>query len=130
MEETNEFVVQEAQNEITTKFNWGGFMLGIYFGPANRVWIGLLGLLAFIPIVGWIFGIIWAFIIGFKGEKWSLEKNEYRDNEEFRKIMDGWNRAGIVAFIFMIAFAVLMVIYILVIAANVVNLINNNPYSY
>lgn len=73
----------------------------MWFGIANRAYLGLLILLTLVPWVGWIFGIVWMIVFGFHGEKWALENrdNKYRDEEEFRKVMDGWNRAGFVAFI-------------------------------
>lgn len=89
------------KSKIIPKWNWGAFALAIPFAVAHRVYLGFLILLTGIPWVGWIFGIVWSIIFGFFGEKWALEnpKNSYRDEEEFRKIMDGWNRAGLISFI-------------------------------
>lgn len=120
----------ENQDEIKTKWNWGAFALTMWFGIANRAYLGLLILLTLVPWVGWIFGIVWMIVFGFNGEKWALENrdNKYRDEEEFRKVMDGWNRAGFVAFIIgivLFVFAILILIFVLVFAFNSYNNFDN-----
>ncbi len=99
----------ENQDEIKTKWNWGAFALTMWFGIANRAYLGLLILLTLVPWVGWYFWDCMDDRFGFNGEKWALENrdNKYRDEEEFRKVMDGWNRAGFVAFIIGIVLFVL-----------------------
>lgn len=74
------------------RFNWGAFSLTIIWGIGNRCYITLLCL---VPIVG----IIMSFVAGFKGNEWALQKNRYRDMEEFAQVQDTWNRAGFVCFI-------------------------------
>ncbi|MCT1192979.1 hypothetical protein EFL98_10670 [Lactococcus lactis] len=120
----------ENQDEIKTKWNWGAFALTMWFGIANRAYLGLLILLTLVPWVGWIFGIVWMIVFGFNGEKWALENrdNKYRDEEEFRKVMEGWNRAGFVAFIIgivLFVIAILILIFVLVFAFNSYNNFDN-----
>jgi len=92
-----------------TKFNWGAFAQTLLFSIGNKTYLGLLVL---IPLVN----LVWIFVMGFKGEEWALEHNEYRDEEEFRKVMDTWNRAGFVMFIIAMAiFVIYLVILFLVI---------------
>jgi len=81
-------------DEIRTKWNWGAFMNPIWFAIANRSWLLFLNL---IPI----FNIFWVFYGALNAETWALNepKNEYRDELEFRRVMDGWNRAGLIMFI-------------------------------
>ena len=116
-------------NGIETKFNWGAFVSPFSFGIAHKTYLGLLSLLAIIPILGWIFAIVWAFVFGFNGEKWALENsaNQYRDNEEFRKVMSPWHRYGLVAFI--IAAAVI-VIYLIVFIVIFSSFSHYNNYNY
>lgn len=47
----------ENQDEIKTKWNWGAFSFPMWFGIANRAYLGLLILIGLIPWIGWIFGI-------------------------------------------------------------------------
>lgn len=120
----------ENQDEIKTKWNWGAFSFPMWFGIANRAYLGLLILIGLIPWIGWIFGIVWMIVFGFNGEKWALENrdNKYRDEEEFRKVMDGWNRAGFVAFIIgivLFVIAILILIFVLVFAFNSYNNFDN-----
>ena len=116
-------------NGIETKFNWGAFVSPFSFGIAHKTYLGLLSLLAIIPIIGWIFGIVWAFVFGFNGEKWALENaaNQYRDNEEFRKVMSPWHRYGLVAFIIA---AVVIVLYLIIIIVMFSSLLHFNDYNY
>lgn len=102
----------------------------MWFGIANRAYLGLLILIGLIPWIGWIFGIVWMIVFGFNGEKWALENrdNKYRDEEEFRKVMGGWNRAGFVAFIIgivLFVIAILILIFVLVFAFNNYNNFDN-----
>lgn len=89
-------------DEIRTKWNWGAFVNPIWFAIANRSWLLLLNL---IPL----FNIFWVFYGAFHAEMWALNepKNEYRDELEFRRVMDGWNRAGFIFFFVTAAIAVL-----------------------
>lgn len=82
------------KQEFTTKWNWGAFVNPISFGVGNRAYLCLLTL---IPV----FNIVWIFIVGAKAESWALDnsENKYRDEEEFRKVMDTWKRGGFVQFI-------------------------------
>ena len=81
---------------LKPRFNWGALFLSPYFAVGNKAWLGLLTLLSVVPIIGWIFAIVWTIVFGFKGEAWATRNNNYRDNQEFRVVMDSWNRAGIV----------------------------------
>ena len=113
----------ENESEIKPKWNWGAFSLSLWFAIAHRAYLGLLILLAIIPYIGPFFALVWAIIFGFHGEKWALEskENHYRDEEEFRKIMDGWNRAGLIAFIIGSVVFVLLLIFIVFILTSIFN---------
>lgn len=106
----------ERQN-FETKWNWGAFANAFNFGIGNRAYLCLLVL---IPV----FNFIWIFVCGFKGEKWVLNNpsNNYRDEEEFRKSMDTWKRAGFVNFIIGL---VVIVIYILLFTLGIAQVIAN-----
>lgn len=116
----------ELVQGIKTKWNWGAFSLTMWFGIAHRAYLGLLILLMAIPWIGPIFGLVWMIIFGFNGERWALEnkENHYRDEEEFRKIMDGWNRAGLIAFIIGVAIIVLLVLILSILLIFVFNNFN------
>lgn len=53
----------ENQDEIKTKWNWGAFSFPMWFGIANRAYLGLLILIGLIPWIGWIFGIVWMIVL-------------------------------------------------------------------
>jgi len=116
-----------------TKWNWGAFSLSLFFAVGNKSYLGLLVLLGFVPFLGQIFALVWAIIYGLNAEKWTLESldNHYRDEEEFRKVMDSWNTAGLIAFIILAALLVLSLIFFFAIFASVLhNLqdLNNSNY--
>ncbi|MCL2114292.1 MAG: hypothetical protein FWH31_10180 [Streptococcaceae bacterium] len=119
--------LEQNKSQIRTKWNWGAFSFTMWFGIAHRAYLGLLILLGLIPWVGWIFAIVWMIIFGLNGERWALENpdNHYRDEEEFRKIMDGWNRAGLIAFIIG---AVMIVLAILLLSLLIATVFNNLDY--
>lgn len=94
---------------LETKFNWGGMLMPFAFAIGNKSWLGLISLVAFIPVIGWWFAIVWSIFYGFKAEAWS--KAEYRDNQEFRAVMATWNRAGIASAIVTAVTVVLALIF-------------------
>lgn len=85
------------KESYTTKWNWGAFIDPFGFGIGNRAYLGLLVL---VPVLN----IIWIFVSGAKGEQWALAnpKNNYRDEQEFRSVMDSWKRAGFVHFLIIV----------------------------
>lgn len=105
---------------FTTKWNWGAFIDAFGFGIGNRAYLCLLVL---IPI----FNLIWIFVAGAKAEQWALNNpdNNYRDEEEFRKVMDSWKRAGFVQFLIFIAIIVLYIIIFAVAGAAVISNLQN-----
>lgn len=120
----------QVKSKIATKWNWGAMALPVFFGIANRSYLGLLSLLVIVPGIGWIFGIAWAIVFGINGERWALQNpdNRYRDEEEFRKIMDGWNRAGLVAFIIGVAAVIFMLLFFIMLGAAIFSSIDQFQY--
>jgi len=92
--------MDEAKRGFKTKWNWGAFMLSLPYAIGVKAYLALLVL---VPVLNFV----WVFVSGAMGEKWALSNGEYRDNEEFRKVMDSWNRAGFVMFIIAIIAGVL-----------------------
>lgn len=106
----------DRSGEISTippeikKFNWGAFVLGWIWGVGNRTYIALLAFLAIIPWVGWIFGIVWMFVLGFKGNEWAWKSGEFKNLEEFLVTQRTWNRAGFVCFWVYLALIIITII--------------------
>lgn len=109
------------KQEFKTKWNWGAFVNPISFGVGNRAYLCLLAL---VPILN----IVWIFIAGAKAESWALanSENKYRDEEEFRKIMDTWKRGGLVQFIIL---AVVLVLEIVIISVTLSTAMNSLEYN-
>ncbi|GBG96597.1 hypothetical protein [Lactococcus termiticola] len=118
---------EEQQAAFKTKWNWGAFSLSLFFAVGNKSYLGLLVLLGFVPFIGQIFALVWAIIYGLNAEKWTLENmdNHYRDEEEFRKVMDSWNIAGLIAFIVLAVIAVLSLILLVAVFASFLHGLNN-----
>ena len=72
-------------------WSWGAFVLTWIWGVCNGV---LIALLCFIPV----FGIVWAFVLGAKGNEWSWRSKKWDSIEHFKSTQRGWNIAGIVLF--------------------------------
>lgn len=86
------------------RWNWGAFMLNIIWGFGNKSYLPLLTL---IPI----FGVIWIFVCGVKGNEWAWKKGAYDSVDGFMKVQETWNRAGIVYFIITLIFAVIWILF-------------------
>lgn len=96
-------------NEIS-KWNWGAFLLSIPWGFGNKTYLPLLTL---IPV----FGFFWMFVCGLKGNEWAWRNNQYRDIEEFNRVQETWNRAGLVMIIVYVALILFFVLFFGIIAS-------------
>lgn len=100
-----------------TRWNWGAFIDPIGFGVGNKAYMCLLSLIPF-------FGVVWIFFTGNRAERWALENpdNHYRDEEEFRKIMDTWKKGGFVNFIISVSiYGLVFVFYFFLILITIIN---------
>ena len=88
-------------------WNWGAFGLTWIWGVFNGV---LISLLVLIP--GFV--VVWAFVLGAKGNEWAWRNKKWDSIEHFRSTQRPWNIAGIVLF------AISMVALIAVIPAVLV----------
>lgn len=101
----NQYSNYDVPQEIK-KWNWGAFMLNIWWGIGNKSYITLLCL---VPLVN----IVMPFICGALGNEWAWKNGNYTSVDEFKKVQETWNRAGFVGFI---VFLVLIVVYIILFA--------------
>ncbi len=69
-------------------WNWGAFLLPMFWPLSNRAWIGLL---AWIPLVGFVMAIL----MGWQGNKWAWRSRKWRSIEHFKAHQRGWAIAGI-----------------------------------
>jgi len=72
-------------------WNWGAFGLTWIWGVFNGV---LISLLALIPG----FAVVWAFVLGAKGNEWAWRNKQWDSIEHFKSTQRPWNIAGIVLF--------------------------------
>lgn len=95
-------------------WNWGAFLYSVFWGFGNRTYLPLLSL---IPV----FGFIWMFVVGFKGQEWAWKKSNYSsenitDIKAFQAIQSSWNRAGLIMFMLWLI-GIILFLAIIVIAA-------------
>jgi hypothetical protein len=83
-------------------WSWGAFGLTWIWGVFNGV---LISLLALIPG----FAVVWAFVLGAKGNEWAWRNKKWDSIEHFKSAQRPWNIAGIVLFaISMVALVVIV----------------------
>jgi len=82
-------------------WSWGAFFLSWIWGIGNRVWI------AFIVFV---LGIIWAIVLGIKGNEWAWKNKKWDSVEHFKKTQRTWKRWGIALFIIAIIISIISII--------------------
>ena len=83
-------------------WSWGAFGLTWIWGVFNGV---LISLLALIPG----FAVVWAFVLGAKGNEWAWRNKQWDSIEHFKSTQRPWNIAGIVLFaISMVALVVIV----------------------
>ena len=74
-------------SEIQT-WNWGAFFLNVLWGLFNRTYIALL---CVIPV----FGVLMAFVLGFKGNEWAWQNKRWKSVEQFQHEQKIWSTLGI-----------------------------------
>jgi len=78
-------------SEIQT-WNWGAFFLNVLWGLFNRTYIALL---CVIPV----FGVLMAFVLGFKGNEWAWQNKHWKSIEQFQRVQKRWAILGIIVFL-------------------------------
>jgi len=89
----------QVPNEIKG-WNWGAFLLGPFWSFTNQVWIGLL---CFIPYLGFIMAII----LGFKGNEWAWKSRNWSSIEAFKAHQKAWTIASLIVFIIIFLLGIL-----------------------
>ncbi|MFC6181833.1 ribonuclease G [Lactiplantibacillus daowaiensis] len=92
-------------------WNWGAFSFTYLWGIGNRTYLPLFAL---IPV----FSIIWAFVCGFKGNRWAWQNGDYQDVASFKQVQATWNRAGVWAFAVNVLVSILVIIYFQLLITN------------
>ncbi|MBE9126272.1 MULTISPECIES: serine/threonine protein kinase [unclassified Coleofasciculus] len=69
-------------------WNWGAFLLSGFWPFTNHVWLGLL---SWVPQVGWLMAIA----MGAKGNEWAWKSRRWNSIEQFKAHQRGWAIAGI-----------------------------------
>lgn len=105
------------------KWNWGSFMFNIWWGIGHKVYLPLLCL---IPL----FGVVWVFFCGAKGNQWAWETGQYSTPAECLSHQSSWNRAGFVYFFVAIALAVLYFIIFAIAGAAILAALGGGGYYY
>ena len=84
---------------IQDKWNWGAFLLPVWWGIGNRVYQAFA---CFIPIVG----IFMSFYLGKHGNELAWKNKYWEDEEHFRRVQRNWAIAGFAAAAIIIAIAI------------------------
>lgn len=98
-------------NEIKG-WNWGAFLLPGFWPFTNRVWIGLL---SWLNILWWPFGLGMAIVLGLKGNEWAWKSRQWKSVEAFKAHQRAWTVAGLI---------VLSIVLVLGILAGVIAVIS------
>ena len=86
-------------------WNWGAFLLHWIWGICNNTYIAFL---TWVPIFGYIF----MFVLGAKGNQWAWENNTWRDVEHFKNTQKKWAIGGVIAYLIVILLAVVIVSFV------------------
>lgn len=100
------------------RWSWGAFFLNWIWGIGNKSYLTLL---TFIPV----FGIVWVFVCGAKGNEWAWKNKQWRSIEHFHETQKTWAAWGLGIFIFSILCSSFWFITFLI---GMASIMNNNPY--
>lgn len=100
----NEELSTQVKTQPTYKWSWGAFSFTWLWGIGNDA---LLTLFCFVPFLN----IIWIFVCGAKGHQWAWESGKFRSVEEFERVQQTWDRAGLVAFIVSVVSVLFLILF-------------------
>jgi len=88
----------QALPEELKGLNWGAFLLPFVWGPANQVWIGLVGLLALFPNMLFFLASLGVSIyLLIKGNELAWRSGRrWESVEQFRAVQSAWLKAGLI----------------------------------
>ncbi len=70
-------------------WNWGAFLLNIFWGIGNNTWIALLML---VPFLNWVM----PFFLGAQGSAWAWQNKRWESVAHFRQVQRRWAIAGLI----------------------------------
>ena len=85
-------------------WNWGAFFLTWIWGVVHGVWISLLCL------IPWV-GLVFAFVMGAKGNEWAWQSRQWNSVEDFKKTQRVWAWVGLAIFVLGVVAMVLLAIW-------------------
>lgn len=88
-------------------WNWGAFLLTWIWGIGNSVWISLIILLSFIPIVGWIAALVVWIMLGAKGNEWAWQHRKFESVEQFKAVQQAWTKWAVGIFLVSVGLGIL-----------------------
>lgn len=71
-------------------WNWGAFLMTLWWSLSHSAWIGLLVLLGAVPRVGWIPALIMSCVLGKNGNLWAWQNRRWDDVEHFKATQRIW----------------------------------------
>ncbi len=80
-------------------WNWGAFLMTLWWSLSHSAWIGLLVLLGLVPHVGWIAALIVSCVLGKNGNLWAWQNRHWDNVEHFRATQRVWTWWGIGVFV-------------------------------
>ncbi|MDO8512041.1 MAG: hypothetical protein Q7S57_02115 [bacterium] len=100
-------------------WNWGAFLLSWIWAIGNQVWIGLLVLLSFIPVIGGIIALVMVIMLGIKGNEWAWKAKKWDSVEHFKTVQKKWAKWGVILAIVGVVIAILMAVAMMFLVAKV-----------
>ncbi len=90
------------------RFNWGALLLNWIWGIFNLScgFAILTFVLSFTPLVG----LVWAIVLGFKGNEWSWRAKTWPSTQHFLNTQRKWMIAGVVLFVITIILGCLLAV--------------------
>jgi predicted PurR-regulated permease PerM len=100
-------------------WNWGAFLLSWIWAIGNHVWIGLLVLLSFIPVIGGIIALVMVIMLGIKGNEWAWKAKKWDSVEHFKTVQKKWAKWGVILLIVGIVVGILVAVAVIALLAKV-----------
>jgi len=91
-------------------WNWGAFLMTLWWSLSHKAWLGLLVLLGAVPRIGWFAALVVHIVFGINGNLWAWQNRRWDDIEHFKATQRIWMWWGAAAISVLIACTLLLLV--------------------
>ena len=94
-------------------WNWGAFLLPLFWSIGNQTWIGLISIIS--PL-----GIIMGIYLGLKGNELAWKNRKFESVDQFKAVQKAWTKWGLIVDIILVVLSIAAIVLYVTFAKSTV----------